>query len=420
MKSKINIILIFLFLIITGYYVFKDSFSKKNSEFLFLDQIEEKAEITKFTIYGRFFNLEGNINQEVDNLILVFKNDDVENEYNLNTEIKNQKTYFQTTTLINEGINLEDIIEDEYIILLKTISNNEKKYYTLTNKTEYSNLEYYTITKNDENKKIMINFAEQDNFSYLYLSCNPTKLPNEYYDIVIDPGHGGIDVGAYKNGYYESKINLDYSLTLKKSLENLGLKVKLTREEDINIPNYGENSRVGISYETKAKLTLAIHQNSSITNVYKGGFEVYVVNNTNIEFAQTLVSNIQKYTSSPISSNTAYKVDSGVYLRTLSKSDLEDIKNEAIKNGYLPYEKATLESTYYYMIREVGGIITNSYVDMKNPEKSNIYYNSNHGVEAYLLEMGYLNSNSNLKIILNEKDNYIKAITESVKEYLNL
>ena len=73
------------------------------------------------------------------------------------------------------------------------------------------------------------------------------------------------------------------------------------------------------------------------------------------------------------------------------------------------------------MIREVGGIITNSYIDLRNPNKpGNIYYNSNHGTEAYLLELGYLNSSSNLKILLNEKDEFVKAISLSVKEYLNI
>ena len=94
-------------------------------------------------------------------------------------------------------------------------------------------------------------------------------------------------------------------------------------------------------------------------------------------------------------------------------------KKDALKNNYIPYEKATLDSTYYFMIREVGGIITNSYVDLRNPEKpGNIYYDSNHGTEAYLLELGYMNSTSNLKIILEEKDKFVEAITTSVKEYL--
>ena len=89
--------------------------------------------------------------------------------------------------------------------LLKTIKDENTIYYNLINQTKYSNLEYYTLTKNNSNNKIDITFN-----NYLTLTNKKTKLPSDYYDIVVDPGHGGKDVGANKNGYYESKINLEY------------------------------------------------------------------------------------------------------------------------------------------------------------------------------------------------------------------
>ena len=405
-----SIIVIFLVII---YTFSKNSFSLPKNNVIPNDNYE-KAYVNSFTIYGRFFNLEGFIPDKVDNLILVLKTDLSEDEYNLITNYDNEQTNFKTNDLINTGINLENILEGEYTILLKTIKEEDTIYYNLINQTKYSNLEYYTLTKNNSNNKIDITFN-----NYLTLTNKKTKLPSDYYDIIIDPGHGGKDVGANKNGYYESKINLEYATKLKKSLESIGYKVKLTRDKDITLPNYGDNSRVSVPYETKAKLMLSIHQNSGVGQINQGGFEVYVVNHTNYDFANILVKNIQKYTSSPISKNVSYKIAPGVYLRTLNQSDLEEIKKDALKNNYIPYEKATLDSTYYFMIREVGGIITNSYVDLRNPKKPcNIYYDSNHGTEAYLLELGYINSTSNLKIILEEKDKYVEAITTSVKEYL--
>ena len=423
MKRKILIFIIVSLLLVATAFL-KKSFSAVNvnveKKYSFLDNIQKKANITSFTIYGRFFNLEGYINENNSDLTLVFKNDDLETEYSLNLEPTTNKTIFKTNTLINEGINLEELKQGEYLLLLKSKKNDKVIYYNLINDTKYKNLEYYTITKAGKNNKIDISFANNLNKN-LFLSCKEENLPDTYYDIVIDPGHGGKDVGASKNGYFESKINLDYALKLKESLENLGLKVKLTREKDISIANYGKNSRTSIPYETKAKLMLSVHQNSSVKNVNKGGLEIYIPNHTNKEFAFLVVNNIKKYTTSPISKNTSFKIDEGIYLKTLDKTDLEAIKKEAEKNNYKPYEKATTDSTYYYMIREVGGIITNSYIDLRNPNKpGNIYYNSNHGTEAYLLELGYLNSSSNLKILLNEKDEFVKAISLSVKEYLNI
>ena len=421
MKQKTLILIIVLILIVTTFFL-KKSFSANDIEkkHSFLDNIEKKANITSFTIYGRFFNLEGYVAEKNSDLTLVLKNSDIEKEYKLYLETIANKTIFKTNTLINEGINLEELNLGNYLLLLKSKKDNKVVYYNLLNDSKYKDLEYYTITKNNKNNKINILFA--NNLSKnLFLTCKEVNLPDTYYDVVIDPGHGGIDIGASKNGYFESKINLDYALKIKESLENLGLKVKLTREKDISIANYGKNSRTGIPYETKAKLMLSIHQNSSVKNVNEGGLEVYIPNHTNKKFASLIVDNIKKYTTSPISKNKSFKIAEGIYLKTLDKTDLEAIKNDALKNNYKPYEKATTDSTYYYMIREVGGIITNSYVDLRNPNKpGNIYYDNNHGTEAYLLELGYLNSSSNLKILLNEKNEFVKAISLSVKEYLNI
>ena len=79
--------------------------------------------------------------------------------------------------------------------------------------------------------------------NYMNINVEDTKLPKDVYDIVIDPGHGGKDGGAVTthNGetYAEKDITLDYGKDLKKALEELGLKVKLTRdgtnEEELGI-----------------------------------------------------------------------------------------------------------------------------------------------------------------------------------------
>ena len=55
--------------------------------------------------------------------------------------------------------------------------------------------------------------------------------------IMLDPGHGGEDIG-YKGDYLgllEKDINLNLSLKLKEKLENLGADVYMTRERDENI-----------------------------------------------------------------------------------------------------------------------------------------------------------------------------------------
>lgn len=51
--------------------------------------------------------------------------------------------------------------------------------------------------------------------------------------IIIDPGHGGRDPGAVRNGIRESDLVLDISLRLKRILEEAGATVLMTRETDV-------------------------------------------------------------------------------------------------------------------------------------------------------------------------------------------
>lgn len=39
-----------------------------------------------------------------------------------------------------------------------------------------------------------------------------------------------------------------------------------------------------------------------------------------------------------------------------------------------------------------------------------------YGVEAYLLELGYINHDANLRNLLNNEDGYVKGIVETVKQ----
>jgi len=51
--------------------------------------------------------------------------------------------------------------------------------------------------------------------------------------IIIDPGHGGRDPGAVRNGIRESGLVLDISLRLRRILEESGATVLMTRETDV-------------------------------------------------------------------------------------------------------------------------------------------------------------------------------------------
>jgi N-acetylmuramoyl-L-alanine amidase len=80
--------------------------------------------------------------------------------------------------------------------------------------------------------------------------------------VVIDPGHGGIELGAKgKLGSVEKDITLAIALKLKAMIEkNMAFQVVLTRDKDMDVPL---ESRSAIANNQKADVFISIHTNSS-------------------------------------------------------------------------------------------------------------------------------------------------------------
>lgn len=90
--------------------------------------------------------------------------------------------------------------------------------------------------------------------------------------ICIDPGHGGIDVGAIRGNRYEKSDNLRMAKAVKALLEAQGVKVVLTRDNDANPSLSG---RCDIANNAKADYFLSIHRNS-FGNQDANGAEIWV------------------------------------------------------------------------------------------------------------------------------------------------
>jgi N-acetylmuramoyl-L-alanine amidase len=93
--------------------------------------------------------------------------------------------------------------------------------------------------------------------------------------IVIDPGHGGHDVGASGGGLTEAELVLDIALRLEKLLAKVpGVEVVLTRRDDRYIPL---QERTALANRESADLFLSIHANAS-TSPQARGVETYFLN----------------------------------------------------------------------------------------------------------------------------------------------
>lgn len=171
--------------------------------------------------------------------------------------------------------------------------------------------------------------------------------------------------------------------------------------------------------DAKAKYVFSIHLNSIKDANSLSGVEIYAPPKVELSLAKSFADNIVKYAKTPYSNlEVTYKQKEGVYVRTFRAWEIEQSISEAEAAGYEPYN-VTSETPYLYMIRETGGIATKAYVDGRNTSYGkNKYYNSNVGVEAYLLELGYINNDTDLAKLLNEQDNYVKAVITTVQDKL--
>lgn len=148
----------------------------------------------------------------------------------------------------------------------------------------------------DITKEAVINFQKyyglkQDGivgfstFSEIECLLDKTYKWTSSTQIVIDPGHGGIDEGTSRNGIIEKSINLEISKKLQHYLMQRGYESVLTRNTDkslYELSNLGDtieerdlNARIRIINRNNAKLFVSIHVNSNPLNTALEGPIVY-------------------------------------------------------------------------------------------------------------------------------------------------
>lgn len=105
--------------------------------------------------------------------------------------------------------------------------------------------------------------------------------------VVIDAGHGGKDAGAVgPTGLEEKTVTLDIAKTLGEILEERGIQVILTRENDEFV---SLERRVSIANTAGVDLFLSIHCNASFSSKAKG-FESYFLSPASDDLARAVAT----------------------------------------------------------------------------------------------------------------------------------
>ena len=441
MKMKRIIRLIFIVLVLIGIILgIKISIDKadpvKNKERILSNVFKDiqgfEINLNKVYTYGKAINISGvvdNISKDnFENAKLIIRDgNEYEKSYNLNylLDKESKSLVFATDNNMNKGIVIDDLSNGTYYLVLRLKTNNsiDPKYYTFKYEEglgEFSNIEYYTVTKDGENKKVVISFDKMNyngkEMSNLKMDISDIELPENVYDIVIDAGHGGKDLGEKSGNITEAGITLNYAEKLKTKLEEEGYKVFLTRNRDnsneFTYTNmYSEDGRITVANESKAKLMISLHINNN-QNAGLRGVELYAPPKSNLDFASVLARNIVAGSGLEFSNNNSYKKADGVYVRNYTENMIKNAADSAKNKGYEPYDINT-DTPYLYTIREVGGIATNAYADGRNTTyDANKYYKSCQGIECYQLELGYIKSD--LNTIQSDTDKIVDKIAESI------
>ena len=422
------------------------------------------AKVSKFYVYGTHFNFEASVNnKELSEVLGGFNGKKgikkvslclVDMEECLNNEnafaelkveksavkkrvkgkfkIKGKKLKFKLAEKINEGLFLEDIENGNYAFFINVLDKNGNGVFIpLSNKTKEKNIEYYTITDLEKktNNKIEI-FSDKEvkknrSINFMFLSCEDSKLPDDVYDIVIDPGHGGDDVGAVRGHHYEKDLALEIATSVYEELLEKGYKVLITRDgtetnEDYTVyTSYEKNGRVTLACKSKAKYAISIHLNSGNPDSDIGGVQVYCSGYASTRMGRALAENIVNEADSYYSVIGAFSRAPGVYSHTFGNAEMTEMKGIAAQYGFKPYD-VKFGDDYLYMIRELGGMITNAYTDGRHPLYGvNKYIDSNQGIECCLCELAYMSSKSDFKHFLKHKKDYVRGVVKGITENID-
>jgi TonB family protein len=126
---------------------------------------------------------------------------------------------------------------------------------------------------------------------------NPLHLlSSKAIRVVIDAGHGGIDPGVTFNGIPEKNINLSIAKKIQELSKEYNVDVILSREKD-ELSGTGEDIRWSLKYRAalprkeNADLFISIHTNGTSQNVLQNkysGFQIYVPDNSSKVFGGSI------------------------------------------------------------------------------------------------------------------------------------
>jgi N-acetylmuramoyl-L-alanine amidase len=217
--------------------------------------------------------------------------------------------------------------------------------------------------------------------------------------IVIDPGHGGDDDGAIgPSGIKEKDINLAISLKLKKLLEDEGLSVILTRDDDRFIPL---SDRTKIANEAGADMFVSIHCNASATNKNARGYISFFLSDAKTDQARAAAA----------LENAAIQFESKESQRDYV-SDIDFILLDMVQSEFLK------ESSELAALIEQN-IIKHTKIDSRGVDQAGFFVLNKAYMPAVLVETAFISNKQDEKLLKNgnTQNDVAEAIVAAIGEF---
>ncbi|MFV0505330.1 MAG: N-acetylmuramoyl-L-alanine amidase [Bacteroidales bacterium] len=228
---------------------------------------------------------------------------------------------------------------------------------------------------------------------------------NPLTTIVIDPGHGGKDLGASRDGVNEKDITLSIAKLLKAKLEarKPEINVTLTREDDVLIPLH---QRAEKANEANADLFISLHVNASDSE-QANGIETYVLG---LHKSEETLDAVKKE-NTVIMMEDAYVSEYDGFDPSSSESYIvfELLKDEHIEQS-IEFASCVQKRLPELARMENRGVKQGGFLLLKNMTMPSV-----------LVEMGFVSNKDNCKKMIDKVGQHkiSEAIYESLFDYAN-
>lgn len=234
--------------------------------------------------------------------------------------------------------------------------------------------------------------------NYVFIRVTEKEVPEAIYDVVIDPSkYQTSDDNIVKNDVNVAEALFDSATLLKEKLETYGLKVFITRDNEI-IDRWGLDGRMAKIYNVKAKYYIALDINGSANANDKGARIIYSHYTSN-RFATAIFDAYLQQDDL-----TIYGVGSpGNKLGIISGRVLED--------------KMDVNTD----VRETGGkILGAAKYSETSAENETFALNNPYGVQSILLDLLFISNQHDYDLYTTQHDALIENIAVGFADYLQL